>query len=185
MIKNLCIIFLIFSCSSSTFAQITLQTEIEDYLRLYQEKNFNNIDKYYFPEMWDYYDKGDVLEGLKSTFADKNDVKISITKPEILKISENYLIEGKSYHLVKYSNNLIFDFKNNESTSDMTKALESVYGSGNIYYNETKKTYTAITYKIIVARSNNGLDDWKFLVFYGSNEINSILLPQEIINKIL
>jgi hypothetical protein len=167
-------------------AQDKLNIDLEEYLDMYQSKNFEKAEHFIYPEMWNYVDKKAMLDELKSSFLDKKEVKIIVSKPKVYKVSEKYIIENKFYYKINYSNNLKFKFSNkNISISDIISALESAYGEGNVYYDSDLQEFTAIISKIIIARSDNGIDNWKFLVFHGAIEITDLLLPKEIIKKIL
>lgn len=181
------VLFLMFYLKS--FSQNTenqIKKDIDNYLKIFVDKDFSKISQYSYPEMKKYIDEEEYVEDLKESFRDREDVKISIFNAKVNNISELYHIDNVYYSIIDYSNIISFDFsrKDEEETSTIIEALESAYGDGNVFFFPEEKIFKALVHKIIIAKSKDGKANWKFLVLHGNNEFVNMIIPINIFMKI-
>ena len=168
------------------YSQDNMIIDLNEYLEMFHTKNFENAEKFFYPELLDKSDKKVLINKLESSFSNKKDVEIIVSNSKINNISEKHLVENKNYYIINYSNNLNFHFVDkNISIPDMISAFNSTYGKGNVYYDYDLQQFTVLVSKVLIARSENGIDNWKFIVFSGSNSVIDLILPKEIVKKIL
>ncbi len=171
----------------------TIEAEFTDYLNTIVNMEFEKSVEYIVPEFFDVVPKSQVImmmqQGVKSKL-----METEILNPQILKIDNAVKIDGKYYVLLTYSSEMKIRFFGIEdetkyeksSRLSMTKGyLEDTFGSDNVYYNDEKDRFDIQSVKDVYAISENGQDNWRFLVIEKDQKmIIDHVLPTEISEKL-
>ncbi|TMM29653.1 hypothetical protein FDT66_11100 [Polaribacter aestuariivivens] len=170
-----------------------LKKEFNDYLSAIVNMEFEKSMNYIVPEFFDIIPKSQMIKVMEMTF-NNPDMEFEIKNPKIIKVNDKKQIESKYYSLLTYSNQLNLKIKGEEGETIDEKttrvklvklSLEKTFGSKNVVYNKQTGFFDIQSQKDVYAISENGENNWKFLVIEKKQKfILEKLLPKELIEKI-
>jgi hypothetical protein len=170
-----------------------LKKEFNDYLSTIVNMEFEKSMEYIIPEFFEIIPKSQMIKVMKQAFNNPS-MEIEITNPKIIEVKDKKEIENKYYSLLTYSNQMNMKIEGeDEETEDekttrinLTKlSLENTFGSENVEYNKETDFFQIQSQKDVYGISNNGENNWKFLVVEKKQKmILEKLLPKELSEKI-
>ena len=187
---------LISSCGTTKKAtavvdnQNTIRTDFSSYLNLIKDGEFDKAMDYLIPEFFEIVPRDQMIQVLEETF-NSPELEFELKDPKILNVGAAKKVEDKFYSKLKYSNRMDIKFKREEGetkedkefTNNILKiSFEETFGAENVTYNSETGFFEIYEEKSAISISNNGINDWKFLVLEKEqNAILEKLVPQEII----
>lgn len=196
--KRLYILFFLLN-SLLIVSQNNYKNEIKsDFLKynsLIVQKKFSQAMDYVLPDFFEIFPKNQMIKIMETTF-NSPDLTFELETPIIESIEDKIKVEDRYYSQIKYSNLMKLKISSNEiedEDEDEKKmrinitvlAYEKTFGKGNVLYNNETDFFEINAHKTAFAISNNGEDDWKYVVAEKRQKlILSKILPEEIVNKI-
>lgn len=165
-----------------------------EYNNLIKNKEFEKSMNFMLPEFFEIIPKNQMVLLMKKTFNDP-DIEFEMNEPKQIIIGDAKKVENKYYSKIDYTYDIKMKFNNytksedeeeNKLTQNLMKiSLEKTFGSGNVKFNDKTGFYEIQAQKNAYGISNNGVNDWKFIVVEKKQKfILEKLLPKEITEKI-
>lgn len=197
-VKALLSTILILGIYSIAFCQ-EYKKEIEkqflEYNNLIIKQEFGKSMAFIPEEFFEIIPKEQMILVMEKTF-NNPEVEFELMEPKIIEISEVEKIDDKFYSLLSYSSLMNMKFINNDENEEtatehqlrmnMIKlSLEETFGSDNVQYDGETDVFEVNAQKQAYAISENGRQDWKFLVIEKKQKfILTKLLPEQLTDKI-
>ncbi|AZQ42869.1 hypothetical protein [Nonlabens ponticola] len=190
----ICFLSLSYTVAFSQEYKEKIESEFNEYLNTIIDKQFEKSTEYLTPEFFNRIPRKILIQAMQETF-NNPDVQFEIVNPKILSIDDSIKIDEKYYSLLIYSNEfkVIFNYAEKDETSERknlrTKltllSLENSFGAGNVAHDQKNDLYTIQSEKKVYAISQDGKDEWKFLVLERDQKATlQKLLPQELLQNL-
>lgn len=197
ILSILAIVVMISSCGTSKKAktllenQNTIKTDFYKYLDAISNKEFSKSMDYIVPEFFEIIPKEQMIKAMEQTFNDP-EMEFDLKDPKILEIGNIKEVNNRFYSKLRYSNlmNMKIVSEEEEETEEEKKmqnslmklSFEQIFGSANVEYDSETNFFQIYSEKEVIAISDNGKTDWKFLVVdEEQNFILEKLVPEEVI----
>lgn len=195
-------ILLISSCGTSKNAgnlsenQQSIKSDFISYLDAIISKDFDKSMDYIIPEFFDLIPKSMMIDIMEETF-NNPEMEFDLKEPKIMYLGKIKNVEGRYYSKLKYSNLMDVKFIDDEEEEETTEvegeeemlhslmmlSFEKTFGKGNVTYDETNNIYKILSKKDVIAISDNGKSDWKFLVIEEAQRfLLEELVPKQVID---
>lgn len=175
----------------------TVKEDFSAYLEAIKNKDFETSLSYVVDGVFEIVPKETMLMVMEQTFNTEG-VEFTFGDFVIDKINEPIVIDGTSYVIMNYTNDMSNRFtseneddETSEEDKKMTRlltqsALEQQFGKGSVVYNETTDFYDIKAVKKAIAIGEENEGKWKFLVVEKGNPfILKSILPSSILEKVL
>ncbi|MEZ4847302.1 MAG: hypothetical protein R3B93_01440 [Bacteroidia bacterium] len=189
-------IILISSCGTSKKAktlienQNTIRIDFNNYLEAITNKEFSKSMDYIVPEFFEIFPKEQMIKVMEQTF-NNPEMEFELKEPKILEIGKIKKVNERFYSKLRYSNLMNMKFKGEEEETEEEKKMrnnlmklsfEQTFGSENVEYNSEADFFQIYSEKEVIAISDNGKTEWKFLVVEEKQKfILEKLVPEEVI----
>ncbi len=170
-----------------------IDTEFNQYLDLVTQKKFEKSMEYLIPEFFDLFPKAKIVEAMEKVFNNPA-VEFEIKNNTIEKIADLQKIKNKFYAVMTYSNQMNMRVKSDKVETDDEKkmriemiklTLQNKFGSKNVGYNTSTDFFEVQVTKQAIAISNDGVEQWKFLVFEENQRaLLEKLVPKELLKQL-
>jgi hypothetical protein len=185
-------LLIVFTCSSQDFKK-TIEKEFKDYNNLIEKLEFEKSMQYLPQEFIELFSKSQFIKMMNQTYNNPS-FKYEIKHLKIDNINDLQKIENKYYTSFNFSGNILIKTNRriNEDDEDFLNrikkaklSMEQSLGKDKVNLIDSQTTISINSFKKVIAISNNGKSDWKFLVLgKNQNEIAKKILPKQIIEKI-
>lgn len=186
------LLLIVFTCSSQDFKK-TIEKEFKDYNNLIEKLEFEKSMQYLPQEFIELFSKSQFIKMMNQTYNNPS-FKYEIKHLKIDHINDLQKIENKYYTSFNFSGNILIKTNRRINEDDeeflnrIKKAklsMEQSLGKDKVNLIDSQTTISINSFKKVIAISNNGKSDWKFLVLgKNQNEIAKKILPKQIIEKI-
>ena len=180
--KNL-LFTLVLLVSFSSFGQDKLldrfKNDIEDQISYTNDRNWDKVMSYSFPEMFNFITKEQMIEFFESS--ESSGIKVKPSNPTNFSISEPIEFDGATYYRVDYKNNITIKLSG-EMLNNKDAIIDNLY---NAFINkvdqfdfneETNSIYVTGNKVISIARKTNPYNDyWKYI------EVNESPMLKELV----
>jgi hypothetical protein len=172
-----------------------IEQQFLDYNNLIINKEFEKSMTFVPDEVFEIIPREQMIIVMEKTFNNPG-FEFELKTPKIKEISRARKIDGKFYSFLTYSSLIEMKFLNDEQEEEteneqklrvnMIKlSLEESFGSENVKYDEVEDVFEVNAQKQAYAISNNGKEDWKFLVIDTKQKfLLDKLLPKKLADKI-
>ena len=177
--------------TSTVTPKHTIESDFTSYLGFLVNKEFAKSMEYMVPEFFDIFPKEQMIQVMEQTFNDPN-MEFELKDPKILGVGDIAEIEGKFYAKLRYGNKMNMKILGEEEESEEDKEMrikftklsfEQTFGPENVSYNSESDSYQIYSEKDVVAISENGISDWKFLVVEEKQKfILEKLVPEQVLD---
>ena len=142
------------------------------YLEAIANKEFAKSMDFMLPEFFDFFPRETLVAAMEQSF-NNPEMNIEIKDPKILSVGNALEIEGKLYSKIRYSNVMKLKVLGDEAETKeekdmiieiMIMSFAQTFGEKNVKYNLETEFYNIYSEKDVIAISNDGTSDWKFLV---------------------
>lgn len=186
------LIVLFFLCQSaisqSYFEEI--EKDFLDFMKSQEDKDFEKTLTYLTPEFLAFASREEILDQFEKTLNDSV-MSFRYENSKIISIKEGVTIKERTYHLIKYSFDMVFmpnfqkdetPYKQIETILLMEKSISDLYGEENISTDLLLKTLTVHFEDEAYAIKIKGSSNWKMLnLKKGYQQFYSQFLPPELI----
>lgn len=207
-LKNTFVAITLFIFSGIGYAQdykSEIKKEFGDYLDLILAQDFEKSMEYVIDDVFEIVAKEDMISLMESTFNTPG-LELSMEQAKIISVGDKELVEEKFYTLLSYSNIMKMKFleeaeeenneEDNRTEEELAKdekiknalvrvSLAKTFGDENVKFNEDSKVYEIFVIKQAYAISENGNENWKFIVAEKNQKaFLELILPKAIVDKI-
>ena len=155
------------------------KNDIEDQISYTNDRNWDKVMSYSFPEMFNFITKEQMIEFFESS--ESSGIKVKPSNPTNFSISEPIEFDGATYYRVDYKNNLTIKLSG-EMLNNKDAIIDNLY---NAFINkvdqfdfneETNSIYVTGNKVISIARKTNPYNDyWKYI------EVNESPMLKELV----
>lgn len=173
------LLLIVFTCSSQDFKK-TVEIEFKDYNSLIEKLEFEKSMQYLPQEFIELFSKSQLIKIMNQTYNNPS-FKYEIKHLEIDNINDLHKIKNKYYTWFNFSGNILIKTKRKINEDDdeflnrIKKAklsMEQSLGKDKVSLTDSQTTISINSFKKVIAISNNGKSDWKFLILdKNQNEI--------------
>ncbi|WP_316785534.1 hypothetical protein [Pedobacter frigiditerrae] len=195
-LKKVLLITLLLATSSVAMAQDykkEIEKEFKEYLNALFSKDFEKSMNYLTPEVFKIIPKAQMIKIMEQTFNEPS-IEFELKDAKIIEIQNSEKIENKFYSFLSYSNLMRIKFKSerNETTEEKKMknnlgklSFEKTFGVQNVKYDDKTEFFEIYVEKPVYAISDNGKNDWKFIVVEKKQKsFLETLLPKKLIEKV-
>ncbi|WP_028377218.1 hypothetical protein [Leeuwenhoekiella sp. MAR_2009_132] len=175
-----CFLFASFTIHAQNYKS-TIKSTFSEYLDAIVNSDFEKAMDYMLPEFFDIIPRAQLVSIMEQTFNNPQ-MSFKIRNPEVLRVEDAQEIEDKFYAMLTYANDMDMQLKGEENETEEQKAMRTgltqaafaqSFGKDNVKYKDSTDSYTIHAEKEVIAISNNGTTDWKFIVL--ENRQNGML----------
>ena len=168
----------------------TIENDFSQYLESIVNKEFEKSMEYVYPEFFDILTKEQMIKEMEQV-SDNEEMEVEFENPKILNIGKSLEVEEQFYSKLKYSNMMNIKIFGEEEEIEEDKKVrigsakelfEQIFGSKNVGYNSKTDFFEIYVEKEVIAKSENGKSDWKFLVI---EERQKLILEKFVPKKVL
>ena len=164
-----------------------IRKEFTEYLLALELQDFEKATTFMPAAFFKIYPKETFLQLMEQVY-NSSEYSFEIKNSKILSVDDKLLIDKVYYAKARYSNMLHMKFPsvNDESTINlMLSTFKQTFGEDNVYYN-TETTYFEIyVEKDVIAQSENGEKEWKFIAIEKEQmPLLEKILPKQIIDNL-
>ena len=155
------------------------KNDIEDLISYTNDRNWDKVMSYSFPEMFNFITKEQMIEFFESS--ESSGIKVKPSNPTNFSISEPIEFDGATYYRVDYKNNITIKLSG-EMLNNKDAIIDNLY---NAFINkvdqfdfneETNSIYVTGNKVISIARKTNPYNDyWKYI------EVNESPMLKELV----
>tara|TARA_B100000767_G_C19649961_1_gene486266 strand:+ start:64 stop:639 length:576 start_codon:yes stop_codon:yes gene_type:complete len=155
------------------------KNDIEDQISYTNDRNWDKVMSYSFPEMFNFITKEQMIEFFESS--ESSGIKVKPSNPTNFSISEPIEFDGATYYRVDYKNNITIKLSG-EMLNNKDAIIDNLY---NAFINkvdqfdfneETNSIYVTGNKVISIARKTNPYNDyWKYI------EVNESPMLKELV----
>jgi len=177
--------------STSSPALSNMENDFTTYMDYFFEEDYDTMLTYIPPELFEVLPKEQMKALFQSVFSDP-DIEIKLDPPKVLSRELYKVIEDKQYGRLRYSGMMYMkvrtaDDETEEDTEfmlDMIQVgLNESFGAVNVKHNSETGFFEIFTEKNVVAVSENGESDWKFVTIEENMKpLLKRVFPKEIID---
>ena len=170
--------------------QNTIRIDFNNYLEAIVSKEFSKSMDYIVPEFFEIFPKEQMIKVMEQTF-NNPEMEFELKDPKILEIGKIKEVDDRFYSKLRYSNLMNMKIVSEEEETEEEKKMrnnlmklsfEQTFGSGNVEYNSETEFFQIYSEKEVIAISDNGKTEWKFLVVEEKQKfILEKIVPEEVL----
>jgi len=197
IISTIAFLILIVSCSVTkkafqTEGQNAIRNDFTSYLSFMSNEEFNKAFDYFIHELFDVVPKEELVELMEEQFNTPG-VEMSLEKDKILEVEKIKKVEGEFYSKLKYSLLVKMKIEMVKEKNETEKAkekrinmakliLQRELDAETVVYNYETDFFEIFVEEDVLAISENGQSNWKFLIIEeDNNEIIKAIIPEKVL----
>lgn len=168
--------------TSNKSLQNTFKVDIVNYLKAFNEKDWDGVIEKIYPKLFDLVNKEQMIDTFKSF--ETMGLYMTVQFTNIDNITPIVYFENLEYCRVYY--NGIAKLKINSASlknkNQLYKNLVSTYGTNNIKFDKENNTFILNITKSMIAISEKGTNSWKYIEYNEqNNKVFLKLIPEEVL----
>lgn len=183
----LLLVFMSFSASAQQ-AQTTAEKDFMTYSELLANKQWTQAVEYLNPGLFTLIPKEGMVQVFEQTF-NNPEMQIVMGTPKITQVGPTQSLEGKHFLIISYDNymkiKMIYQAGEKSANDAIFEVYKTNYGSDNVSFDEVNSEFTIQLKQKVVAVSQDGKSQWKFLEYNpNQKEMLKQFIPEALLKQL-
>ncbi len=156
--------------------------DIKGYLVELNNQNWDSSMDYIYPELFKFATKDQMVGALEQM--GEVGMKMTINFIGLGEVSEVMTVDDEQFCRIEYQATILMNISDEVLlyADQLETSFESAYGIGTVNYNEDEQVFTIDANRIIIAITEKGTSNWKYLEYNKEQDaLLGKLIPEEVI----